>query len=311
MSHTPCNAYCVGNNSSFELSSMSEFSLTDLANMHFAGSSSLTNNDGNSEVIGGGKQVERDTSSLSTDGLSLTDLANVHKSNLVTSTIEETPDNLSLTEIASVHMLPYTADTGHSRNEDITSCIDMKNVQLASLDFTSGFTTPKTGSTLSLSQLAIFGSTSTSGKSSKLNASECPSFQNNTGGLATLAAAHLNSSEIACSLDLSTLKLPPGLVPSQVNNVINSSQEIPLTSIVDKLIIKDTCVSPTSSSQFATIICISNIDKPKRLVKRHNHLRRKSWKTLINPYKKHIQFFTFTNPSPDDYVIQKQRQLIV
>ena len=155
---------------------------------------------------------------------------------------------------------------------------------------------------MSLSQLASLGT------GSKSTYKPLP-LLNNTGGLAALAAAHLNCLEnenSTNSVDLSSVKPPPGLVPSTQVNVVTST---PLASAVNNLTIEDSCVSRAGPSVFANIICMQDRDKLKRLVKRHGHLKRKCWRALINPHKKYFPFFTFTTPSPDDYVIQKQRQV--
>ena len=280
-----------------------ELSLSDLANIHVASSSSPACSNPDNVVKGRTQQVGR--TSLGTDGLSLTDLANLHVGHLVTQEGMSVPsplfNNLSQSELASTHMSNNSTDYGCSSYD---AAIEV-NPQLASLDFITGFTVPKTGSTLSLSQLASLGSTPTSSKSAYKHL-------NNTGGLAALAAAHLNCLEndnMRNAVDLSSVKPPPGLVPSTKVNVVKSSEDTPLASAVNKLTIEEPCVNLAGASAFADVICMGDRDKPKRLVKRHGHLKRKCWRALINPHKRCFPFFTFTTPSPDDYVIQKQRQV--
>lgn len=279
--------------------------LSDLASIHLATSSSSA-----VDSLVQGEQVERDVGSLSAAGLSLTDFANLHTANLATleeKSVQSHSTDLSLSELASMHM---SAETDHFNYEDTSSVnlplVEM-NPQLASLDFTTGFTTPKTGSTLSLSQLASLGSTS--GKSTILKPTF---FQNNTGGLAALAAVHLNSLEddsVTNSIELNSVKPLPGLLSSNIS-VVNSSQETPLASVVDKLTIQDTHINSANASVFASIVCMTERQKSRRLVERHRHLKRKFWRELINPHKTHthIPIFTFTTSSPDDYVLKKQRQ---
>jgi len=295
---------------------VSEFSLSDLANVHLATPSSSTVNDSTSEVQEGTVQrVEGDAVSLSIAGLSLTDLASLQTANLMThEEMSHSSTDPTLSELAGMHMSTQPSETDHSNYEDTTTSsinlplLDM-NPQLASLDFTTGFATPKTGSTLSLSQLASLGSTSTSSKSSKLTTSKLIPFQTNTSGLATLAAVHLNSlknDNVTNSTDLCSLKPPPGLV-SPNTSVVNSSQYTSLANIVDKLKIQD--INSADASVFASIICMKEREQPRGLIKRHRHLKRKFWRALINPHRTHIPFFTFTTPSPDDYVLKKQKQV--
>ena len=279
---------------------VSELSLSDLANLHATSLSLPPVSDSN---------TVKDISS-STDALSLIDLANMHTSSLEGQ--EETncsSNDLSLSELAGMYT---STDASCSAREDVSSPVLNMNPQLAGLDFTRGFITPKTGPTLSLSQLASLGSNTATGhgKSAKLTTtSKSPLLGHNSGGLAALATAHLSCSHndnVTGSVDLSTVRPPPGLVPA---NMVNSIEDISLTSVVDKLRIEDVSIAPANASLFAAILCMREREKPKRLVKRHGHLKRKSWRSLINPHKKHMPFFTFTTPSPDDYVLQKQRQV--
>lgn len=297
------------NETDVDQNTLSELSLSDLANIHLAGSSSLAA----TSVVKG--VVEKDTESSLTDGLSLADLASLHASNVERQEEPSIPtcssNHMSLSELAGIHTSAHVSDTSCSMYEDTAPSVNLPLPQLASLDFTTGFTTPKTGSTLSLSQLASLGSgTSSGGKSSKLTTPKPPLLQDDFSGLVALAAAHLNCSEndnVTSSVDLTTVKPPPGLAPPTVS-VTGSSEDTPLASVVEGLGVGDACVSPANASLFATILCMTERDKPKRLVKRHGHLKRKSWRALINPHKKRIPFFTFTTPSPDDYVLQKQKQ---
>ena len=298
------------NKTAVEQHVLSELSLSDLASIHVASSSPPASSNADNVVKGGTQQVEEgNRTSLVTDGLSLTELANLQVDHLVPQEGMSVlppplPNSLSLSELASTHMSNNSTDYGCSSYDAAISLPVVEvNPQLASLDFTTGFTIPKTGSTLSLSQLACLGSTPTSIKST----SKPLPLPNNTGGLAALAAAHLNCLEndnMTNSVDLSLVKPPPGLIPS--TNI--SSEDTPLASAVNKLTIKEPCVSLAGASVFANVICMGNRDKPKRLIKRHSHLKRKCWQALINPHKKRFSFFTFTTPSPDDYVMQKQRQ---
>lgn len=301
--------------------SLSELSLSDLANMHLASSSSPAAIKLDAVVKGGGME-DNDTS---TDALklSLADLANLHASSLemkeeLNVLPSHSSSNFSLSELTNTQMSPPSTDDGRLAYDDtggssINLPLPDMNTQPAGLDFTSGFTTPRTGTMLSLSQLASLGSSTpaSSNKSSKLTT---PRPRNSSGGLAALATAYLNSSDndnITSLVDLSTVKPPPGLAPSRdlAPPEVISCEDTPLSDVVKKLKIEDSCVSRANASLFATIICMRERDKPKRLAERHKHLKRKSWRTLINPHSKHIPFFTFTTPSPDDYVLQKQRQV--
>lgn len=286
-------------------SSLSQLSLSDLANMHVASLSSPVS-DSNTVVV-------KDISSSSTDALSLSDLANMHTTNLEGRQQDTncSSNDLSLSELAGMFT---STDASCSAREDATSPVLNMNPQLASLDFTRGFTTPKTGPSLSLSQLASLGSNTTTGhgRSAKLTTGQSPLLGSNvTGGLAALATAHLSSSHndnVTRSVDLSTVRPPPGLVPAN-DNALGATEDTSLASVVDRLRIEDVNIAPADASLFATILCMRERDETKRLVKRHGHLKRKSWRSLINPHKRHIPFFTFTTPSPDDYVLQKQRQV--
>ena len=292
-----------GGHTDNDQSSMSELSLSELASMHAASLSSPVTD----------ASIVKDTSS-STDGLSLTDLANLHTTSVEGQDESNcSSNNLSLSELAGMYT---SADTSYSVHDDATSHLPVLNMnpQLSSMDFTRGFTTPKTGSTLSLSQLASLGSNTTTGygKSPKLlTATKSPLLHNNTSGLAALATAHLScpdNDNVSGSIDFSTVKPPPGLVPAN-SSVVNTSEDTSLTAVVERLRIEDAGIAPADGSLFAAILCMTEREGPKRLVKRHGHLKRKSWRALINPHKKHIPFFTFTTPSPDDYVLQKQRQV--
>lgn len=285
-----------------------DLSLSDLANIHVASLSSLAGTNADNVLKGRTQQVdENNRTSSETDGLSLTDLANLHVGHLVTQEEMSVPpplsNNLSQSALADTLMSNHPTDYGcSSYDATISLPVVEPNQQLANLDFTTGFTTPKTGFTLSLSQLASLGTSSKSAYKSL-------PLLNTTGGLAALASAHLNCLEnenSTNSVDISSVKPPPGLVPSSQVNVVKST---PLASAVNSLTIEDPCVNLADASVFANVICMRDRDKPKRLVKRHGHLKRKSWRALINPHKKYFPFFTFTTPSPDDYVIQKQRQV--
>lgn len=312
------------NEAAVEHGSLSEFSLSDLANMHLANTPSLANT-GVDDVVTGdvGQQIKNNVSSLSTDGLSLTDLVNLHTSDDLVmheeegeeeaSVLSHSLDNLSLSELASVHMSTHSNDKGCSSYKETTSSVDLPvikmNPHLASLEFTTGFTIPKTGSTLSLSQLASLGSSSTSSKSSRLSPSKPLPFHDDTSGLTALTVAHFNSLEDDNVTGLIDVKPPPGLVPAEFNVVSSSQDDTPLIGIVDRHAIKNHTIGLANASVFATIVCMTEREKPKRLVKRHKHLKRKSWRALINPHKARIPFFTFHTPSPDDYVLQKQKQV--
>ena len=289
-------------------SSLSKLSLDDV-NQHLAGLSTPTDSSVDNIVMEGVQDEEGDRTPLLTDGLSLADLANLHGSHLVTPEKTREPpsssSNLSLSELASMHMPTCSIDNGCSSFNAINSPVQI-NPQFASFDFTTGFTTPKTGSTLSLSQLASLGSTTNSSKSTPKSLP----FPNSTGGLAALATVHLNGlndDNTSNPIDFS-IKPPPGLVRSTEVNVINS-KNAPLAEAMDKLTIERFCVNKAGASAFANVVCLRDRNKPKRLVKRHGHLRRKSWLTLIKPQKKQLTSFSFTTPSPDDYVRQKQRQV--
>ena len=246
----------------------------------------------------------------SSSNLSLSELASMHKSTCSvtpekTSVPPTSSSNLSLSELASMHVSTCSIENGCSSYNPINSPVQT-NPQLASFDFTTGFTTPKTGSTLSLSQLASLGSTPTSSKSIPKSLP----FPYTTGGLAALATVHLNCQDndnISNPIDLS-IKPPPGLVPSTDVNVVNS-KDAPLAEAMDKLTIERLRVTRAGASAFANIVCMRDRNKPKRLVKRHDHLKRKSWQALIKPQKKRSTFFSFTTPSPDDYIQQKQGQI--
>ena len=277
-------------------SSSSNLSLSELASMH---KSTCT-------VIPEKTSVPPSSSC----NLSLSELASMHKSTCSvtpenTSVPPTSSSNLSLSELASMHVSTCSIENGCSSYNPINSPVQT-NPQLASFDFTTGFTTPKTGSTLSLSQLASLGSTPTSSKSIPKSLP----FPYTTGGLAALATVHLNCQDndnISNPIDLS-IKPPPGLVPSTEVNVVNS-KDAPLAEAMDKLTIERLRVTRAGASAFANIVCMRDRNKPKRLVKRHDHLKRKSWQALIKPQKKRSTFFSFTTPSSDDYIQQKQGQV--
>ena len=247
----------------------------------------------------------------SSSNLSLSELASMHVSTCSvtpekTSVPPSSSSNLSLSELASMHVSTCSIENGCSSYNPINSPVQT-NPQLASFDFTTGFTTPKTGSTLSLSQLASLGSSPTSSKSILKSLP----FPYSTGGLAALATVHLNcldNDNISNPIDFS-IKPPPGLVPSTDINVVNS-KDAPLAEAMDKLTIERFRVTRAAgASAFANIVCMRDRNKPKRLVKRHDHLKRKSWQTLIKPQNKRPTSFSFTTPSPDDYIQQKQGQV--
>ena len=169
--------------------------------------------DGNVNGVVQGEEGDRIP--LLTDGLSLTNLATLHGSHLVTPEKASVPSssssNLSLSELASIHISTCSIDNGCSSYNPINSPVQT-NPQLASFDFTTGFATLKTGSTLSLSQLASLGSTPTSSKSIPKSLP----FPYSIGGLAALATVHLNcldNDNTSNPIDFS-IKPPPGLVPS-------------------------------------------------------------------------------------------------
>ena len=124
-----------------------ELSLSDLANIHVV---SLAGTNDDNVLKEGTQQVDTgNRTSLGTDGLSLTDLANLHADHLITQEGMSVPSplssNLSQSALASTLMSNHPTDYGcSSYDATISPPVVEVDQQLASLDFTTGFTTPKT-----------------------------------------------------------------------------------------------------------------------------------------------------------------------
>ena len=297
-----------------------ELSLSDLANAYFTTPSSITKTKVDGDTVKGEvtEQVKGDTTSSSTASLPLANLTHSKADDFATQQkiISHSSNYLSLSELASMDMSTHSTENGCQSYKDNSVDLNLPLLEMSSqLDFSTGFTTPKSSSTLSLSQLASLGSNSISNKSYKMATVNPLPYQNDTGSLAALASVHLNSLKTdnvtKDSVDLSSVKPPPGLAPHLPPNmsVVTSSQDTPLNDTIDRLTIEDPCVSPTSASVFASIICMTERVQPKRIIKRHRHLKKKSWRILINPHKTRIPFFTFNILSPDDFVLRKQEQV--
>ena len=291
-------------------SSVSDFSLNDLANMylHKPPSQDIDVLHG---VPSGGDDGEK--TFTSTASLSLADLASAHISTAVRTDGETSSTNLSLSELANLHVSSHSMSTSFQQSEDILATLSASSPVLeanptasAGLDFGAGFATPKTGSMLSLSQLASLGTKSVPPVAVKSHAT-----QTNSGGLAALATAHFSSmvsghTDSSNPIDLKSVRPPPGFKVLE-EPVLKASEDISLSSVVKKLTIQESnvmCVSSANASQFAGILCMPEKRRSKKLDVRHRHLRKKSWKKISNL---HIPRFSFATPSPDDFILNRQK----
>jgi len=279
--------------------SVSDFSLSDLASMYLNKSPSLDIDELHGIPLGGGRNA-----SSSAAPSSLADLASLHTSTGVVRPHEEADSNsLSLSELASLHMSDQSMPTCSQLSEYLHSpVLETNPTATTGLDFSAGFATPKTGSTLSLSQLASLGT-------KPVPNSTVPS-QTSTVGLAALATAHFSSmvssyTEINNPVDLKSMRPPPGFKVSE-ERVLKTSEDISLSAVVKKLTIQEPDVDVANASQFATILCMPEKQRSKKLGVRHRHLRKRSWKKI---FRLHLHRFSFATPSPDDFILNKQKRV--
>jgi len=235
----------------------------------------------------------------STESLSLADLAGLHAS---TSAKETGSTNMSLTELASMHSL----STSSQQSEHVLAALSTDSPVLEAnpvvtmgLDFSVGFATPKTASALSLSQLASLGTNPTPSSAVK-------SHDNDSSGLSALATAHfssLGSLNETNPIDLNSVRPPPGFKRSK-EPVLKTPEDVSLSAVVKKLTIQESnVVCIANASQFACVLCRSE-KRSSKLESRRRHLKKRSWKKISNL---NTRSFTFSTPSPDDFVLKKQK----
>jgi len=249
---------------------------------------------------GGGKNT-----SSSAAPSSLADLACLNTSTGVVRPHEEAGSNsLSLSELASLHMSDQLMPTCSQLSEYLHSpVLETNPTATTGLDFSAGFATPKTGSTLSLSQLASLGT-------KPVPTTNTVTSKTTTGGLAALATAHFSSmvsshTDISNPVDLKSMRPPPGFKISE-ECVLKTSEDISLSAVAKKLTIQESDVDVANASQFACILCMPEKRQSKKLDIRHRHLRKKSWKKIFNV---HLHRFSFATPSPDDFILNKQKRV--
>jgi len=303
------NSLEEGNTKTDQQNSVSNLSLGDLASFYL---NKLPSQDMHGVPSGSGGDSGGDDGSEKTSAsvasFSLADLASLHMSTTVVRPHEErSSNNLSLSELASLHVSDQTLSQQSEQLlplfSDSSPLFDTNPTATTSLDCSAGFATPKTGSTLSLSQLASLGT-----KSVPPTAVKSHTSQASTGGLAALATAHFSSMNFSHTsssnpIDLEALCPPPGFNVSG-KHVLKSSS---LSAIVKKLTIQESdvvCVDLANASQFACILCMPEKRLSKKLDTQHRHLRKKSWKKIFNM---HIRRFSFATPSPDDIILNQQK----